>query len=155
MLWLYVVLLLCCLLCMGRISDHVAKNKQFSTFKKHRNFHILEEFLRPVCIYTVNLSKLHIIHNISRLQNLCFSRTLPSYIPHHSTQVSSRQVGTAATPACFFASNLSRTRFSRTTIFFSQLHTRCGLSKHDVHYGWKTWAEDVPSQVYHNIFIHT
>ena len=137
MLWLYVVLLLCCLLCMGRISDHVAKKKtnSFQLLKKHRNFHILEEFLRPVCIYTVNLSKLHIIHNISRLQNLCFSRTLPSYIPHHSTQVSSRQVGTAATPACFFASNLSRTRFSRTTIFFSQLHTRCGLSKHDVHYG--------------------
>ena len=109
--------------------------QKIKPLKKHRNFHILEEFLRPVCIYTVNLSKLHIIHNISRLQNLCFSRTLPSYIPHHSTQVSSRQVGTAATPACFFASNLSRTRFSRTTIFFSQLQTRCGLSKHDVHYG--------------------
>ena len=45
-------------------------------------------------LYTVNLSKLHIIHNISRLQNLCFSRTLPSYIPQYRWV--SRQVGAAA-----------------------------------------------------------
>ena len=29
--------------------------QKIKPLKKHRNFHILEEFLRPVCIYTVKL----------------------------------------------------------------------------------------------------